>query len=239
MLISHEYRFIFIKTRKTAGTSIEISLSRYLGPFDVITPITPRDELMRAEQGIMPRNYLQAVHSPPGVAKLHEADATAMLNSVQIVRRFYNHCPAVEIRAAVGQRIWETYTKFCFERNPWDRVLSEYFFMRKTKPDTFAEMSLDEYIEREFYSLNYPLYSLANRPAVDMLGRFETLQSDFLRICQQLEIPCDGWLPHAKGDSRPDRQTAREVLSPRQIQLIGDRCRLEIDWLGYEQPCAA
>lgn len=32
MIVSHRYRYIFIKTKKTAGTSIEIALSRHCGP---------------------------------------------------------------------------------------------------------------------------------------------------------------------------------------------------------------
>ena len=40
MIISHQLQLIFVKTRKTAGTSIEIALSRYAGPDDVITAIS-------------------------------------------------------------------------------------------------------------------------------------------------------------------------------------------------------
>jgi hypothetical protein len=32
MIVSHRYRYIFIKTKKTTGTSIEIALSRHCGP---------------------------------------------------------------------------------------------------------------------------------------------------------------------------------------------------------------
>jgi hypothetical protein len=42
MIISHEHKFIFVKTRKTAGTSIEIALSKFCGPDDVICPIRLR-----------------------------------------------------------------------------------------------------------------------------------------------------------------------------------------------------
>jgi len=35
MIISHKYKFIFIKTRKTAGSSISNVLRKYLGPNDI------------------------------------------------------------------------------------------------------------------------------------------------------------------------------------------------------------
>jgi hypothetical protein len=51
MIVSHKYRFIFIKTLKTAGTSIEVFLSQYCGPDDILTPIFPHVEPHQ------PRNY--------------------------------------------------------------------------------------------------------------------------------------------------------------------------------------
>ena len=47
MIISHRHRFIFIKPKKVAGTSIEISLSRICGPEDVLTPLGAKDEKQR------------------------------------------------------------------------------------------------------------------------------------------------------------------------------------------------
>lgn len=44
MIISHLHKFIFIKTVKTAGTSIEIFLSQQCGLDDVVTPIFPHVE---------------------------------------------------------------------------------------------------------------------------------------------------------------------------------------------------
>ena len=48
MIVSHEHKFIFLKTKKTAGTSIELALSQLCGPDDVITPLTEIDEALRA-----------------------------------------------------------------------------------------------------------------------------------------------------------------------------------------------
>ena len=36
MIISHKHQFIFIKTVKTAGTSIEVLLDSICGPDDVV-----------------------------------------------------------------------------------------------------------------------------------------------------------------------------------------------------------
>lgn len=53
MIISHQHKFIFVKTFKTAGTSIEIFLSQHCGPLDVVTPIFPEvvSHLPRNHQG--------------------------------------------------------------------------------------------------------------------------------------------------------------------------------------------
>ena len=57
MIISHKYKFIFIKLRKTAGTSLEIALSQYCNKDDIITPISKDDENYRKSRGFSgPRN---------------------------------------------------------------------------------------------------------------------------------------------------------------------------------------
>ena len=51
MIVSHRHRFVFVKTRKTAGTSLEVFLSGVCGDEDIVTPILPHVEPHRA------RNY--------------------------------------------------------------------------------------------------------------------------------------------------------------------------------------
>ena len=62
MIVSHENKFIFIKTRKTAGTSIEIGLSKYCGRRDVISPIG-KDEAIRESLGFPgPQNTILPIN---------------------------------------------------------------------------------------------------------------------------------------------------------------------------------
>ncbi|NEQ36330.1 MAG: hypothetical protein F6K40_08560 [Okeania sp. SIO3I5] len=58
MIISHKYKFIFLKTIRTAGTSVEIYLSRFCGDNEVITPISWEDKAIRKLPGKKPQNYL-------------------------------------------------------------------------------------------------------------------------------------------------------------------------------------
>ena len=58
MIVSHQHRFVFVKTRKTAGTSIEIALAQHCGPDDIITPIDEVDEQIRRNLGHRgPQNF--------------------------------------------------------------------------------------------------------------------------------------------------------------------------------------
>ena len=50
MIISHYYKFIFIKPRKVAGTTIELSLSPFLEAGDLATSIEPNEEKLRVKK---------------------------------------------------------------------------------------------------------------------------------------------------------------------------------------------
>ncbi|WP_293059378.1 sulfotransferase family 2 domain-containing protein [Okeania sp. SIO2B3] len=113
MIISHKYKFIFLKTKKTGGTSIEISLSRYCGENDIITPISIEDEAIRKLLGKKPQNY-------------------NMIESGE-EKKYYNHIPAEEVKNQIGNSVWKSYYKFCFERNPFEQAISMYFFQTKSR----------------------------------------------------------------------------------------------------------
>ena len=106
VIASHQHRFIFLKTRKTAGTSVEIALSKVCGPDDIITEISPEDEALRREAGGRPPQNFQ---SPP------------------LPRKAYNHMGAKAVRELVGEQTFDDYFTFAIERNPWDAVVSLYF----------------------------------------------------------------------------------------------------------------
>jgi len=61
--VSHEHRFIFLKTHKTAGTSIEVFLERHVEPGAIVTPILPEVEGHRARNFDRPFNPLPQIRN--------------------------------------------------------------------------------------------------------------------------------------------------------------------------------
>lgn len=59
MIILHKHQFIFIKPQRTAGTSVELLLSRICGPDDVITPLgfDPDPNVREKHKAKAPQNY--------------------------------------------------------------------------------------------------------------------------------------------------------------------------------------
>lgn len=185
MIVSHEHGFVFMKTRKTAGTSVEIALSAVCGPDDVITPVTEEDERLRRASGARgPQNF----ESPP------------------LERKAFNHMPVSMVRRMLGRRRFESYFSFAVERNPWDAVVSLFHWRYRDAidpgPEAFAEFVGSEAVA-SFATKNQRIYRLDGAVAVDRVIRYETLDEDLARIWQELSLPGVPALPHAKGGVRP------------------------------------
>ena len=228
MIISHDYKFIFIKTNKTAGTSIEIALSQFCGPRDIITPILPEDEVIRKKLGYRgPQNYMAPLVS------YNLRDLAGLLLKSKKKKRFYNHISSTEIRRHISNDIWENYYKFCFERNPWDRFISFYYWRTSEPRPTIAE-----FIESGELMLlkkkGYGLYTINDRVVVDKICRFENLSEDLSSVCEHLGIPGKLELPKTKSKYRKDKRSYRDILSENEQMMIAEFSQKEINLLGYE-----
>lgn len=228
MIISHKYRFIFLKTLKTAGTSVEISLSRYCGPEDIISALVEEDEAIRRELGCGPQH-----HDRP--YKLSEFGRQG-LRELWRTRRwprhavYWHHIPAKQVRRLVGPEIWDSYYKFCFVRNPWDRAISTYYWeIYHEGRDDFGAV-----LERKALQNNWRIYTIDDEIAVDFVGKFETLAADVQQVCDRVGLDWDGWLPRAKGKVRRDRRPYQAVLTPEQAATIAHHCAPEIEHFGYQ-----
>lgn len=225
-IVSHRHRFIFIKTRKTAGTSIEIALSTMCGDEDIIGRLGPRDESLRREYGgVGPQHY----HVPFRRYALRD---WARLLRYRRRRRYTQHMAARSLRKRLTSAEWGEYFKFCFERNPWDKAISLYYWRTcgMSSPPDLIEFLRE--VEQESLS-NWALYTVADEVVVDHMAKYEDLEAELGEIRAHLGLERIE-LPRAKGGVREDRRSYRDVLGSAGRQLVARRCRREIDHFGYE-----
>ena len=230
MIISHKYKFIFLKTQKTAGTSIEIALSKFCGTDDIITPISPiEDEKFRENLGYPgPQNYLAPI------TDYRIPDILKWLKAGKRKYRFFNHMPAKEVKKLIGKKIWNNYYKFCFERNPWDRVISKYYwrFRNKQRPTLSTFIYSDKILtlkKRGFW-----LYTIDGEIAVDKVCRYEYINEELEKIRTMLGIPGKLELPDAKSGFRKDKRHYRDILNEEEKEKIAEIFNDEINLFGYE-----
>ena len=226
MILSHQHRFIFIKTGKTAGTSIEVFLSQHCGPDDILTPITP------PEEGHVPRNYEGMVPAFPEV-RARDGLLAALRHPFARRKRFYRHMPGWIVQTRVPQSVWQNYFKFCVERNPWEKVLSHYHMLSYRQGGT---LSLDEYFARGKFPVNYRRYTdpTGERIILDRVVRYERLTEELREIFRRLGIPFSGSLGvSAKSEYRKDRTPYQLVFNAAQRDLIARVFAREIALHGY------
>jgi hypothetical protein len=157
MIISHRWKFIFIKTRKTAGSSIEAALAPLLGPDDIST----------------------------GSVR----DGTPRLNCPDKVT---GHWGWRRIVGLAGEDAFWHYRRFCVERNPYDKTVSDWLYHRDQLRDT--ALPLADYIEHNGPS-DWERYTQSGKPIARVL-RFENIAVEFAKQCAAMDIPAINLEPY-------------------------------------------
>ena len=209
MIISHEHKFIFLKTRKTAGTSMEIALSRFCGPKDMITNISSTDEITRRKVGGRgPQN-----------------------NRTLFWLKARKHGVAQEARRVAGERAWRDYFKFTIERNPFDKAISRYWWELRRLG---SRPTMSEFLAgcRPILLSNWPIYTIDDEVVVDHVVRYEDLAAETAALSDRLGF--EVVLPLSKGTHRTDRRHYSQVLSQADRQVIERICAKELAAFGYE-----
>ncbi|WP_155987039.1 hypothetical protein [Thioalkalivibrio sp. ALE11] len=139
---------------------------------------------------------------------------------------------------------WENYYKFCFVRNPYSKMVSDYFWRRSLKG---SEVGFDEFVRRAYFEsiegkkqddllpspiTNWPLYTIEDNVVMDYVGFFESLDLDFYFVASKLDLPVDAMaLPELK--KRSGLFDYRDIYTEVSRELVYSLCSKEIDEHKY------
>jgi hypothetical protein len=223
MIISHSHKFIFIKSYKTAGTSIEAAISQYCSGNDVVTPLGDY-RYNRDERG----DWIHQSNNPGD---------------------YHQHDDALTIRNSLPADIWNNYFKFSITRNPWDRAVS--LFSWEKRRDSLAPrkrlyhylgISFDdmrktrrlfsEFIQGDWKN-NDRFYTIDNKLCVDFVIHYERLREDLMEVCKTIGAPPTA-LPHLKSGFRRKSHHYSEYYDGESRAIVTERNQNDIRLFGYE-----
>lgn len=208
-ILSFRHNFIFIKTMKTAGTSIEVDLSDISGERAVVTPIIP------AVSGHRARNYLAE-------------DGTAL---------FYNHMSASVIRDLIGEEQFSQMYKFCVERELVSKCVSHFHMLRNSpihSQDGRYNLSWQEYCEAGKFPIDLGKYTESENGSrvlmVDKVLPYERIAQSLAQLLQGLNV--DGFVLKTRAKSEHSQNPLVDIskVTEGQRQLIysafAESCKL-------------
>ncbi|MGH7239494.1 MAG: sulfotransferase family 2 domain-containing protein [Candidatus Saccharimonadales bacterium] len=151
------------------------------------------------------------------------------------------HLLARYVREEIGEKIFNEYYKFSFVRNPWDKAVSQYCYMKK-RPDLkeFIGMKDNDCFKRylELIALKEHvqwlpqtrfLRDLNGDTLVDYVGRFEILSADAKEVFNRLDLK-KMKLPHV---NKSKKRHYRHFYDTESIEMVADFYADDIQEFGY------
>jgi Sulfotransferase family len=255
MIISHKHKFIFIHCRKVAGSSVSAFLSSHLAPLDLqvgawgdsydlgVLPnlrcffdlLHPRATIKIFERIVVKPNIL--LDGRKLVLALNEAQ------KVKYIKTLGNNPPhpnAVNIQRH-NPKAWKEYFKFCFVRNPYQRVVSDYLWRTKIKEVKdvkfldFLYILDDNFSKHKIKPINHDnwlMYTIDDQIAIDFVGRYEQFNEDIEKVCTYLKIPFShNMFPNAKKSVQ--NYDYRSWYGQEEKFLVEKIFAKEIDYFNY------
>lgn len=248
MILSKKNKFIFVKGKKIAGTSVEVMLSEVCGPEDIITPITPIDEKKRLLKGGMaaqnygldPRNNEKYLSELLGCAQED-------IGNIKIPKGiYYNHMPLTKILAAYG-KVNDDYIVFAVERCPYRKIISlanmQLKFHEYQKSGSVMISDIQA-LKLEIQKIindgsitnvkNIDLYKNSAGIVCAEILHYEKLEDDIKNLMARLGIANYPKLGHFKKGLSSNNLNFSEIFSCKQISVINEMFEDEFKYFKYQ-----
>jgi len=221
MILDDINKFLFIHIPKTGGSTIKNSLVCENSDHQY----TSLGQVLRWR-----RRHFVPIKQPKKLIEKDDEDR---------IINYHNTTYRISRSVAIN-----TYFKFAFVRNPWDRLVSHYYYLvqywdfLKKHPLTFKDWVLnsqskegDSFLDNHSITqFNYVSNPKTKELLLDFVGRFENLQEDFDKVCKIIDMPSQKL--NVINTSRHEHYT--KYYNEDTKNIIGDHFRKDVEYFGYK-----
>lgn len=148
---------------------------------------------------------------------------------------FKSHLPCYQFQDIIDEEIFSNYLKFAVVRNPWDRMVSRFFYSKKVNIK-FKNYDFEEFLkydlENNMSVIDQYKYcsDKKNNFCLDEIIKFENLNNDFNKI-SCLFFNKKDMLKHL---NKSDHKQYREYYNNNTKDKIYHYCKKDIEFFEYE-----
>lgn len=213
MIISPARRFIFVHIPKTGGTSLALALEAQAKSDDILIGDTPKAKRRKRQ-----------------------------LKGLECSGRLWKHSRISDIAGLAAAEPLDDFFVFTVVRDPWDRVLSLYHWLRdqtfshigveRAKTLSFRDFVSDAEIAAMLSHDQARSYTTdaAGQDRASAVLRLEHIASDLAPVEEHLGIKI-GPLPHVNRSERPDN--TRAAYDPESAERVANYFAEDVSRFGY------
>lgn len=170
--VNHDLKALYIHIHKTGGTTIAMNLKKHYGFKTYYLRRPDHEKFCFDKKKKKYINYENRVHG---------------------IINYYKSSPYINKKMNMTKDKWDSYYKFCFIRDPYDRIVSAWNHVNRFNIPFKNFLNLkDTCNDVEYMHMFMPQYrSMINEKAkkyIDYVGYFENFDNDFEKILNNIGI---------------------------------------------------